>query len=224
MIARLDAQHHHLRHRLRQRLRQPLPGLAAQMQMAPRPRTPLEPPVTPDALRQAAALLLVYEQDGQWHIPLTVRGAALRQHTGQVSLPGGRIDPGETPERAALREAYEEIGLMPDAVDVLGPLTPLPIAVSGHLLHPVVGFASHRPQFVIAQDEVARLLEVPLSLLQPDLVRWERWVRSQPALGSMDVPFFPVNDVQVWGATAMVLAEFMAIVTELESESGLDAG
>ena len=201
---------------LRRRLREPLPGLPAQMQMAPRPRTPLDPSATPDALRQAAALLLVYEQEGQWHIPLTVRGSALRQHTGQVSLPGGRIDPGETPEQAALREAYEEVGLMPDAVDVLGILTPLPIAVSGHLLHPVVGFASHRPQFVIAEHEVARLLEVPLSQLQPELVRWERRMRSHPPLESMDVPFFQVDDAQVWGATAMVLAEFIALVRELD--------
>ena len=204
---------------LRQRLRKPLPGLAAQMQMAPRPRMPLDPSVTPEELRQAAALLLVYEQDGDWHIPLTVRGSALRQHTGQVSLPGGRIDPGETPELAALREAYEEIGLMPDVVDVLGTLTPLPIAVSGHLLHPVVGFASHRPQFVLAEHEVARLLEVPLSQLQPGLVRWERRLRSHPPLESMDVPFFPVDDVQVWGATAMVLAEFIALTSELEAWS-----
>jgi 8-oxo-dGTP pyrophosphatase MutT (NUDIX family) len=207
VIGRLDA--------LRQRLRKPLPGLAAQMQMAPRPRTPLDPSVPPDRLRQAAALLLVYEQDGHWHIPLTVRGSALRQHTGQVSLPGGGIDPGETPEAAALREAYEEIGLMPDVVDVLGTLTPLPIAISGHLLHPVVGFARHRPQFVIAEHEVARLLEVPLSVLQPHLVRWERRIRSQPPLEPMDVPFFPVDDVQVWGATAMVLAEFIALVSEI---------
>ena len=209
MIGRRDA--------LRRRLRQPLPGLPAQLQMAPRPRTPLDPSVTPDGLRQAAALLLVYEQEGQWHIPLTVRGSALRQHTGQVSLPGGRIDPGETPEHAALREAYEEIGLMPDVVDVMGTLTPVPIAVSGHLLHPVVGFATHRPQFVIAEHEVARLLEVPLSQLQPELVRWVRRARSHPPLELMDVPFFPVDDAQVWGATAMVLAEFIALVSELDA-------
>lgn len=213
LIGRRDG----LRQTLRQRLRQPLPGLAAQMEMAPRPRTPLDPSLTPDMLRQAAALLLVYEQGGQWHIPLTVRGSALRHHTGQVSLPGGRIDHGETPERAALREAYEEVGLMPDVVDVLGTLTPLAIPISGHLLHPVVGFASHRPQFVIAEHEVARLLEVPLSLLRPDLVRWERRMRSQPPIESMDVPFFPVEDVQVWGATAMVLAEFIALLGDLNS-------
>ena len=209
MNGRLDA--------LRRRLRQPLPGLPAQLQMAPRLRTPLDWSLTPASLRQAAALLLVYEHDGQWHIPLTLRGAALRQHTGQVSLPGGRIDPGETPEHAAVREAYEEIGLMPDAVDLLGTLTPLPIPVSGHLLHPVVGYAAVRPQFIIAEHEVARLIEVPLIQLQPALVRWERRARSHPPLEPMDVPYFQIDDMQVWGATAMVLAEFIAIVGDVDA-------
>jgi 8-oxo-dGTP pyrophosphatase MutT (NUDIX family) len=205
---------------LRRRLREPLPGPSVQWQMAPRPRTPLDPNVARDSLKQAAALLLFYEHEHQWHIPLTLRGSGLRHHTGQVSLPGGRIEPGETPERAALREAYEEVGLMPDAVDVLGTLTPLPIAVSGHLLHPVVAYAAHRPQFVIAEDEVARLLEVPVSELQPPLVKWERRLRSNPPLELMDVPFFQVEDVQVWGATAMVLAEFVALVN---SSTTIDA-
>ena len=197
---------------LRRRLREPLPGLTAQMQMAPRPRTPLDPSLTPASLRRAAALLLVYEHDGEWQIPLTLRGAALRQHTSQVSLPGGRIDPGETPEHAALREAYEEIGLMPDAVELLGMLTPLPIPVSGHLLHPVVGYSPVRPQFVIAEHEVARLIEVPLFQLQPGLVQWERRARQHSPLEQMDVPYFPIDDMRVWGATAMVLAEFMAVI------------
>jgi len=201
---------------LRRRLREPLPGLPAQLQMAPRLRTPLDASVTPASLRQAAALLLVYEHDGDWHIPLTLRGAALRQHTGQVSLPGGRIDPGETPEHAALREAYEEVGLLPDAVDLLGTLTPLPIPVSGHLLHPVVGYSPVRPQFVIAEHEVARLIEVPLVQLQPGLVQWQRRARQHAPLEQMDVPYFQIDDMQVWGATAMVLAEFMAVVGDTD--------
>ena len=208
MNRRLDA--------LRRRLRQPLPGLTAQLQMAPRPRTPLDPSLTAASLRRAAALLLVYEHDGEWQIPLTLRGATLRQHTSQVSLPGGRIDPGETPEHAALREAYEEIGLMPDAVELLGALTPLPIPISGHLLHPVVGYAPVRPQFVIAEHEVARLIEVPLAQLQPGLVRWERRARQHPPLELMDVPYFQIDDMQVWGATAMVLAEFIAVVGDTD--------
>src|SRR6187455_3398664 len=121
--------------------------------MAPRLRDGSELRVPYDGLRHAAALLLLYPHDGQWHVPLTLRGSTLRHHTGQVSLPGGRLDRGESVEAAALREAHEEIGVAPEAVEVLGSLTPLPIAVSGHLLHPVVGVARARPAFVLAEHE-----------------------------------------------------------------------
>jgi 8-oxo-dGTP pyrophosphatase MutT (NUDIX family) len=167
-------------------------------------------------MRPAAALLLVYPHDGVWHVPLTVRGSQLRHHTGQVSLPGGRIDPGESVEEAALREAQEEVAVEPTAVELLGRLTPLPIAVSGYLLHPVVGVTRQRPVFRLADGEVDRLLEVPLSHLQnPDIVRWEERRRSLPPHGLMDVPYYDVDEMRIWGATAMVLAEFLALLENL---------
>ena len=96
---------------LRQRLSSPLPGLEAQLRMAPRPLMRPDPALEPGLL-PAAALLLIYPHDEVWHVPLTVRGSGLRHHTGQVSLPGGRLDhPGESVEDAALREAHEEIGV-----------------------------------------------------------------------------------------------------------------
>lgn len=198
---------------LRQRLAAPLPGLAAQLRMAPTPRPGWNPAVLPADLRAAAGLVLVYPHDGEWCVPLTLRGSWMRQHTGQVSLPGGRVDPGESIEQAALREAHEEVGVPAALVEVLGRLTPLHIPVSGHLLHPVVGVAAARPDFRMAAAEVERLIEVPLRrLAEPGLVRREERMREREPVVLMDVPYFPVDGVKVWGATAMILAEFLALL------------
>ena len=183
--------------------------------MAPNPRMWPQPGVS---LRPAAALLLIYPHGGAWHVPLTVRGSTLRDHTGQVSLPGGRLDhPDESIEDAALREAQEEIAVAPAEVEILGRLTPVPIAVSGYLLHPVVGAAAERPAFAPAVDEVERLIELPVTrLLQPDAVAWEERVRSQAPGGMQSIPYFEIAGARVWGATAMVLAEFSALVERFE--------
>lgn len=198
---------------LKRALAAPLPGLGAQLRMAPRFRDAVDLRAQRDGLRHAAALLLLYPHDGQWHVPLTVRGSNLRHHTGQVSLPGGRLDDGESVEQAALREAHEEIGVNAADVAVLGQLTPLAIPVSSHLLHPVVGAAVSRPAFVLHEHEVEALIEVPLAdLRRGDAVRWEVRQRARPPLGDMEVPSFVVGGVQVWGATAMVIAEFLAVL------------
>jgi len=196
---------------LRRRLTQPLPGLAAQLRMAPDPRAWPEEGAT---LRPAAALLLIYPNAGEWHVPLTVRGSGLRHHTGQVSLPGGRLDhPDESVEQAALREAEEEIGVVPNTVEIIGRLTPVPIAVSGHLLQPVIGVAQERPTFSIAAPEVARLIELPVArLTERDAVGSERRVRALPPHVIQIVPYFDVDGARIWGATAMVLAEFAALL------------
>lgn len=199
---------------LRRALAGPLPGLDAQLRMAPRFDDGPPPRVAAPDFRPAAALLLLYPLDDRWHVPLTVRGSRLRDHTGQVSLPGGRIEPGESPEAAAVREAEEEVAIDPGDVEVLGRLTPLPIDVSRHLLHPIVGLASRRPDFRVAEPEVERLIEVPLALLQdPTAVGHEQRRYALRPNTLMDVPYFDVGGVRVWGATAMVLAEFLTLVS-----------
>ena len=191
-----------------------MPGLGAQLRLAPEPRVGWDPHRVPEGLRAAAALVLIYPHDGVLHLPLTVRGGGLRHHTGQVSLPGGAVDAGESIEAAALREAAEEVGIDPSAVEALGRLTPLHIPVSGFLLHPVVGVTASRPAFQPHAWEVARLLEVPVArFLDPATVRREtRTLHRSGVSHDVEVPYFDVDGEKVWGATAMVLAELSAIL------------
>jgi 8-oxo-dGTP pyrophosphatase MutT (NUDIX family) len=191
-----------------------LPGLEAQLRMAPAPRAGWDPYNPPEGLRDAAVALLVYSVNDAPSVLLTVRGAGLRSHTGQVSLPGGAVDLEESIETAALREASEEVGIPPASVRLLGRLTPVHIPVSGYLLHPVIGVLDDRPTLRAAEWEVARILEVPISLLL-DTSHVKRQTRVREILGqtvNIEVPYFEIDGEEVWGATAMVLEEFLAIV------------
>ena len=195
---------------LRRSLGSPLPGIEAQLRLAPTPRPGWVPGRSPAESRAAAGLLLLFPVDHRVHLLLTVRSSRLPSHAGQVSLPGGAVESGETLEHAALREAHEETGVEPARVRVVGRLTPLHIPVSGYVLHPVVGVTDERPDFRPADAEVDRLPEPGLAdLLDPGCIRHRP--RRRDGL-FQDVPYFALDGLEVWGATAMVLAEFLQIV------------
>jgi 8-oxo-dGTP pyrophosphatase MutT (NUDIX family) len=196
--------------RLRARLAGPLPGAAAHALLAPQPRRQSPEGFNPAGIRDAAGLLLVFPVAGRPQIVLTLRAGTLGRHSGQVSLPGGVVEPGETFEQAALREAHEEVGLSIADARVIGPLTPLDIPISGFRLHPVVATIGRRPALRPADGEVERILEIPLDAL------WDRACLA-PIERERDgrrllVPAFHVAGHEIWGATAMVLAEFLSLL------------
>ena len=195
---------------LRSAFRAPLPGGDAHRRLAPEPRPGWRPGVVPDHATPAAALVLLYPLDDAPHVLLTVRAGRLGKHAGQVSFPGGLIDAGESVRDAALREAFEEVGLDPAAVRVAGALSPLYITVSNFAIHPVVGVAASTPRLRPSAAEVARLLPAPLAALADpaNLRRGTRWRGDLPC----DVPYFEVRNERVWGATAMVLAELLTLL------------
>ncbi|MFQ5855692.1 MAG: NUDIX hydrolase [Anaerolineae bacterium] len=188
-------------------LEKPRPGFKAQMRMSPRPRASS---VSDAPARGGGVLLLLYPRDGRLHLVLTRRTEHLPNHQGQISLPGGAQDAGESFEETALREAREELDVDPTGIQVLGRLTPLYIPPSNYCIRPVVGYVPARPVFHPDPREVAEVLEVPLAtLLDPSTVHQEDWhLRGM----TVRVPFFAVNEHKVWGATAMVLAEFVELI------------
>jgi 8-oxo-dGTP pyrophosphatase MutT (NUDIX family) len=196
--------------RVRAAMRGPLPGPRAQVTMAPRPR-PLSPPpgVKP---RQAGVLLLVYPIHTVLHLVLTLRTSSLNHHSGQISLPGGGWEEGDTSfQETALREAREEIGIATGGLELLGLLTSLYIPPSNNTIHHFVAYAPQRPEFHPDPREVAKLLEVPVHLfLDPATRREEDWSRNGMV---RHIPFYAVGQYKVWGATAIVLAEFMALIS-----------
>ena len=164
--------------------------------------------------REAAVLALLYpDADGEAHLLLTARPDALRDHAGQIAFPGGRREDGETFERTALRETHEEVGIAPPSVTVLGALTPIYIPPTRFCAYPFVGAVAELPPLTLQPDEVARVLHVPLStLLDPATRATGNWtVRDEPSA----VPLYRLPGGDVWGATAMMLAELLAIVREV---------
>jgi 8-oxo-dGTP pyrophosphatase MutT (NUDIX family) len=166
-------------------------------------------PTFPDA-RPSAVLVALVDGDNGAEVLLTKRSEMLRNHRGEISLPGGRLDPGESPVEAALREADEEVGLAPAAVRVHGQLSHLSTIVSRSYIVPVVGTIDERPQLTPHDREVARILWVPVAeLISPTTFREEWW--GTPPLDRRMI-FFELDDETIWGATAAILYELLSIV------------
>jgi 8-oxo-dGTP pyrophosphatase MutT (NUDIX family) len=190
----------------------PRPGRSAQERMIPHPRRGDIPPPPPDKpLREAGALILLYPDPKELSFVLTRRTETVGMHKGQVSLPGGAREGAERLDETAKREASEELGIGADRIEILGaPLTPLYIPVSDFWVTPFVGYWSYEPLFTPEPDEVIELISTPLDcLLDDSAIEQEIWeIRGE----RVSVPFFLIQGHKVWGATAMMLSEFAAML------------
>ena len=202
---------HALRHSLQEK---PLPGPASHLKMMPRPRPGMELEfANGHEARVGAVLILLYPKDDEWTLVLTKRTETVNHHRGQISLPGGRREPNDKNfTETAQREAFEELGVSPESQTVIGALTPLYIPPSDTRIYPIVAYQNHSPQFLPSQDEVASVIEMPLStLLNEKNIGTEMQKRRDLTIKT---PFFNVKGHQIWGATAMVLAEFRDIALD----------
>lgn len=206
-----DSRGRHVVDCLVDRLKVPLPGRRAHRRLAPSLAYGRHAgPPSPSAKRAAVAVLLYSDETGEWAIPLTVRPHHMKDHAGQVCLPGGVLECRESAEVCALRETEEELGVPPSTLRALGVLTPVYVFGTNYLMQPVVFVARERPQWLPCPDEVAHVLEVSLK----DFLTWpEASTRRMTRSGlSFDAPGWPWHGFWIWGATAMVLAEWMDVV------------
>lgn len=168
-------------------------------------------PTFPDA-RHSAVLIALAETERGAEVLLTRRSMSLRNHRGEISFPGGRMDPGETPVESALREAYEEVGLDPSQPRIVGELAHLSTVVSRSYIVPIVSVLPERPPDLAPRTgEVDRVLWTPIDeLTREGTYHLERWGR--PPL-ERPLHFFHLDDETVWGATAHMLVELLTATT-----------
>lgn len=200
---------------LRQRLARPLPGKEAQYKMAFAFRVEelRKNPVPPPDAKVACVLNLLHRHNDQWRTVLIQRTQNPRdRHSGQVSFPGGRYEESDGElVNVALRETHEEIGISPVEVEILGRLTELYIPVSNFVVHPFVGVLLGPAEFIPHTGEVETILTPALS----DFSRTENRKITDLSLAQgrtlKGVPYFDVEGRVVWGATAMIMNEFLEV-------------
>jgi 8-oxo-dGTP pyrophosphatase MutT (NUDIX family) len=177
-------------------------------------RLPLSPPnapAPPGTWRPSAVLVGVAHEASGPSLLLTRRADHLRNHAGEVSFPGGRMEPGESPHDTALREAHEEIALPPSSVRALGVLSPLTTVVSDSFITPVVARVGDVGTVQVDPGEVARVFTVPVAeFTRADTYSCEVWGTPR---GTIDVHFFHLDDETVWGATARMIVGLLDVLT-----------
>jgi 8-oxo-dGTP pyrophosphatase MutT (NUDIX family) len=193
------------------RLKEKLPGQKAQNKMAPRGRIEHIPPLNTG---KASVLILIFVNGGELWTLLIKRSEYPGLHSGQISFPGGKYDNADlSPVHTALREAREETGLETDDIRIIGTLTPLHIPVSNLDVLPVVGYLDSKPEFNICTREVEYLIQIPLKKLIGKNIVVTREIAVSD--GKISVPGYLIQDEFVWGATAMILSEFIEVASRV---------
>ena len=158
-------------------------------------------------MKQAAVLICFFKKNGEYHLPLIRRPMHEKNHPGQIALPGGAMEENETLENTALREAFEEVGIIPESVEIIGKMTPLPVPVSKYLISPFIGIAKHEPKWNINKQEVDELIILKFKdLIDSNNGYYEDWDLNG---NTLRVPIFKVMNKEIWGATAAVLSELL---------------
>lgn len=197
------------------RLKSPLPGPLAHEPLRATPIGLIKPNFKHEVPpKPGSVLILLYQEAGRVLFPLTKRPDYLGTHGGQVSLPGGKAEPGESIFDTALREAEEEIGVVGNTIEIVGTLSEFFVIPSNFIVTPVVGILKGSPQFNPDPKEVVKILHGSLEeLVRDDAVHTKEILAAK--MFPMLAPHFEIEAEVVWGATAMILNEFRLVVREI---------
>lgn len=204
---------------LHEGLKAPLPGIEAQLIMMSSGLQNTNREMyfkAAEGAKEAAVMLLLFQKNKEWYTILMQRPESPYAHSKQVSFPGGGVEVTDhSLEAAALRETEEEFGIPSEDIRVIGRLSQLYIPVSNYLVHPFVGYLKEIPSYTPDPNEVDEIIEVKVDdLLNPDLKKITE-IRTSSGFNLKDVPYFDVNNKVVWGATAMMLSEFVELMKGL---------
>ncbi len=190
---------------LKKRINTNLPGKDSHKKMKISYRNEKKNSFNINMAKPAAVLLLLFPNNKKICFYLTKRTEKLKYHKGQISLPGGSNEKGESLLETALRETEEEIGVNKNEISILGQITPLFIPVTGFMMTPFIGFTSKEPIIKLDSMEVEELFSVNIL----DLINNDKLITHRQLNGrDVTIPYFNLNNQQVWGATSMVLSEF----------------
>ncbi len=196
---------------LKLELRKSLPGEASHNKMIPVTRSPLNADMP---FQNSSVLILLYPHNNEPNTVFMKRTADDTPHSGQISFPGGRFEPGDSSLKdTALREAEEELGISASEIEILGHLTPLQIQVSNMEVKPFIGVLYKKPHFRPNPGEVEYLIEVKvMDLLNPGIIENKvEYIRGN----RIEMPYYNVRNTHIWGATAMILSEFLDILRNI---------
>ena len=202
--------------KIKNALQLPLPGKIAQQKMLPLETDPgRERGAINSATKQGSVLILLYPKAKKMWFPLMQRPDYNGVHGGQISLPGGKKEKQDKDFIAtAIRETEEEIGVPADQINVIGVLSELYVSASNFTVMPVVGYCDAEPMFIPNPYEVKEVIEFSTELL---LTKGRANIKEISVAGyKIKTPYFAVKDKVVWGATAMILSEFQAILELVE--------
>lgn len=202
---------------LENELQKPLPGKSGQIKMAPIPvnNTRFNFKHIENA-KLGGVMILLYPENGSVYFPLMERNKYPGVHSGQISLPGGKMETEDSDLiETAMRETNEEIGVPKAQMTVLGSLSELYIEASNFRVLPTVGYVDSKPTFVEDSREVVKLFQVDIQELINPNIRFTKQMKVSKNL-ELDIPYFDIQGQMVWGATAMMLSEFMTILNRIK--------